>query len=43
MPWRAISNLTDGDLKAVFAYLRAIPPVKNRVPDPVIAQDANNE
>jgi cytochrome c553 len=43
MPWRAISNLTDDDLKAVFAYLRAIPPVKNRVPDPVIAQDAKNE
>lgn len=37
MPWKAISNLTDEDLKAVFAYLRAIPPVKNRVPDPVIA------
>jgi hypothetical protein len=37
MPWPAISNMTDADLKAVFAYLRAIPPVKNRVPDPVIA------
>jgi hypothetical protein len=37
MPWPAISNLTDDDLKAVFAYLRAIPPVKNKVPDPVVA------
>lgn len=37
MPWMAISNLSDEDLKAIFAYLRAIPPVKNRVPEPVVA------
>jgi hypothetical protein len=37
MPWMAISNLSDEDLKTIFAYLRAIPPVKNRVPDPVLA------
>jgi mono/diheme cytochrome c family protein len=35
MPWPAITNLTDTDLKAVFAYLRTIPPIKNRVPDPL--------
>ena len=34
MPWTALSNLTDADLKAVFAYLRTIPAVSNRVPDP---------
>lgn len=34
MPWQALSNLTDGDLKAMFAYLRSVPPVINRVPDP---------
>ncbi|WP_414473815.1 c-type cytochrome [Microvirga sp. M2] len=37
MPWPAFKNMTDGDLKAIFAYLRQIPPVKNKVPDPVMA------
>ena len=36
MPWPAFRNLTDDDLKAVFAYLRSIPPIKNRVPDPLL-------
>jgi mono/diheme cytochrome c family protein len=35
MPWPAYRNLTDDDLRAVYAYLRSIPPVKNRVPLPV--------
>ena len=35
MPWPAYKNATDGDLKAVWAYLRSIPPVKNSVPFPV--------
>ncbi len=29
-------NFTDEDIKAVFAYLRSIPPVKNQVPLPVV-------
>jgi hypothetical protein len=33
MPWPAYRNMTDQDLKAVFAYLRSIPPIKNHVPD----------
>ena len=37
MPWPAIKNLNDADLKAVFAYLRTIPAIQNKVPDPVIA------
>jgi mono/diheme cytochrome c family protein len=37
MPWKAFRNLTDPDLKAIFAYLRTIPAVNNKVPDPVIA------
>lgn len=37
MPWPAIRNLSDDDLKAVFAYLRTIPAISNHVPDPVIA------
>lgn len=35
MPWKMYANLTDDDLKAVFAYLRTIPAVSNRVPSPV--------
>jgi len=34
MPWQMVKNLTDPDLKAVFAYLRTLPTVKNRVPQP---------
>lgn len=37
MPWQAFRNLSDDDLKAIFAYLRTIPAIKNKVPDPVIA------
>lgn len=32
MPWRVYRNLTDEDLKAIFAYLRTIPPIKNTPP-----------
>ena len=35
MPWRSLATLTDEDLKSMSAYLRTIPPVKNRVPQPV--------
>lgn len=38
MPWQGLSKLTDEDLKAVFAYLKSIPPVVNHVPDAVIAE-----
>jgi cytochrome c553 len=35
MPWQAYSNYSDDDLKAIFAYLKSIPPVKNHVPAPL--------
>jgi hypothetical protein len=35
MPWPFIGKMTDEDLKAVFAYLRQIPAVRNKVPDPI--------
>lgn len=35
MPYPAVANLTDADLRAVFAYLQAIPAIDNRVPDPL--------
>jgi mono/diheme cytochrome c family protein len=33
MPWFNYAKLTDEDLKAVYAFLRTIPPVHNRVPE----------
>ena len=37
MPIPMYKNFTDEDLEAIFGYLRTIPAVKNKVPDPVIA------
>lgn len=31
MPFGEFQNLTDTDLKAIFAYLRSVPPIKHRV------------
>jgi hypothetical protein len=35
MPFAMYRNFTDEDLGAIFAYLRSIPPLKNRVPEPL--------
>ena len=35
MPWPAFKNLSDGDLRAIWAYLRSVKPVKNQVPFPI--------
>lgn len=32
MPWYNISHMRDEDLRAVFAFLKSLPPVKNAVP-----------
>ncbi|MEZ5583265.1 MAG: c-type cytochrome [Candidatus Competibacteraceae bacterium] len=37
MPWPAYSQMTDDDLRAVFAYLQTIPSIANRVPAPMSA------
>ena len=37
MPWQAIGQLTDEDIKSLWAYLRTVPAVSNEVPQPVIA------
>jgi mono/diheme cytochrome c family protein len=34
MPWGAFRNLSDEDLKSIYAYLRTIRPIHNRIPDP---------
>jgi hypothetical protein len=31
MPWIYFRNMTDDDLKAIFAYLRTLRPVQHRV------------
>jgi mono/diheme cytochrome c family protein len=33
MPWEYYRQLTDDDLRAIFAYLRTVPPVSNAVPE----------
>ena len=35
MPWFNYGKMEEADLQAIFAYLRSIPPVKNRVPEPL--------
>jgi hypothetical protein len=35
MPYWIIGELSDPDIKALFAYLQSLPPVKNRVPQPI--------
>jgi mono/diheme cytochrome c family protein len=35
MPIPMYRRMTDEDLEAIFSYLRTIPPVKNRVPEPL--------
>ena len=35
MPWPNIAQMTDQDLKAMYAYLRTVKPIRNLVPQPV--------
>jgi mono/diheme cytochrome c family protein len=35
MPIQMYRNFNDEDLAAIFAYLQSIPPIKNRVPEPL--------
>lgn len=34
MPWAAYAGLKEDDLNALIAYLRTLPPVHNKIPDP---------
>ncbi len=36
MPWQFFKSMTDEDIKAIYAYLRTIPAVKNQVPLPLM-------
>jgi mono/diheme cytochrome c family protein len=35
MPWFMIGAAHDDEIKAIFAYLKSLPPVKNKVPQPI--------
>jgi cytochrome c553 len=35
MPWNWYSQLSEEDLRAIYAYLLTIPPIANHVPDPL--------
>ncbi|MGK2861261.1 MAG: c-type cytochrome [Chitinophagaceae bacterium] len=35
MPWQMYRNMTDNEIKAIFAYLKTTKPIKNVVPQPV--------
>jgi hypothetical protein len=35
MPWENLALATHDDLKAIFAYLKSIPAIKNPVPEPI--------
>lgn len=35
MPWQVVGKLPDEDLKSIYAYLKSVPPISNRVPGPV--------
>ena len=35
MPYSQYRNATDEDLGSVFAFLRTVPPIRNRVPQPI--------
>ena len=42
MPWQNYSKMTDDDLKALWACLQSIKPVKNKVREPVRAAGAKS-
>ena len=35
MPIAVYRNFTDADLEAIFSYLQSLPPIRNRVPEPI--------
>lgn len=32
MPWREVRRMSDSDLRAIYRYLRSVPPIRNEVP-----------
>ena len=40
MPWQSVGQQSDADLKALFAYLKSLPPIRNAVPPPKVTTEA---
>lgn len=38
MPWESFRFMTDGELRAIFTYLKTVKPIKNIVPPPVLRE-----
>lgn len=39
MPWMVYAKLTDDDAKAIVAYLKSLPPISNKAPGPLGANE----
>jgi hypothetical protein len=35
MPWQNLAQLSEEDLKSMFMFFKTLPPIKNKVPDPI--------
>jgi hypothetical protein len=42
MPWQSIGQMSDDDLKAIFAYLKTLPPISNPI-QPAIPPEASQD
>lgn len=40
MPWMGLAQQSEADLRAMFAYLRTVKPIRNGVPEPKVPQAA---
>ena len=40
MPVEVVAKLTDTDIRALFAYLQSVKPIKNRIPQPIEPPDS---
>lgn len=40
MPWMSLAKLSDEDAYAIAAFLKSLPPISNKVPDPLGAAEA---
>jgi mono/diheme cytochrome c family protein len=43
MPWQNFATIKEEDIKAIFAYLKSIPPVSNVVPAAILAEQSNTQ
>jgi mono/diheme cytochrome c family protein len=37
MPWQNLRQMKEEDLRSIYAYLRSLKPIRNQVPDAVLA------